>query len=100
MRKNDTLMHVIVGVEVLPIKHFTVMRWTYPETLVDTHSILWRTCQYKTCRQQEAPIMWLRRQEDLRNSHRRQALYRVAGVVEADVTDVYHRRSTLRPDRQ
>ena len=44
--------------------------------------------------------MWLRRQEDLRNSHRRQALYRVAGIVEADNPDVYHCRSTFGSDRQ
>ena len=44
--------------------------------------------------------MWLRRQEDLHNSHRRQALYCVAGVVEADNADVYHRRPAPGSDRQ
>ena len=43
--------------------------------------------------------MWLLSQEDLRNSHHRQALYHVAGVVEADNADVYHRRPASRSDR-
>ena len=43
--------------------------------------------------------MSFHRQEDLRSSHRRQALYRVAGVVQADNADVYNRRPAFRFDR-
>lgn len=76
------------------------MQWIYPEILADTYLTLWRTCQYKTCRQREAQMMWLRRQEDLPNSRRRYALYRVAVVLEADNVDVYYRCPAPGSDRQ
>lgn len=44
--------------------------------------------------------MWLRRQEDLPNSRRRYALYRVAVVVDADNVDVYYRCPAPGSDRQ